>query len=178
MVASGAASAASVHAHAGSGNTVHAATRAINVPGDETATEIVEDLPPRDERQHCGAGRDASAPTAASTRESASRRAISDVGAWHTPAGSRVIVDDPRCRSPDRHARTVLRTGRVRGRHSRHAFVHHASKHVDVVETLSCEDAFFEEVPIDVRYSRRIRVHTGVTGTQPRERRPCRARPS
>ena len=57
----------------------------------------------------------------------------------------------------------------------RHPMLERGDKRIDVVQALAGEDAFVEEILIDVGDRSRVRIDTGVTGIGAREERPGRA---
>ena len=88
----------------------------------------------------------------------------------------RVIVDDldvgDQRRTGIQALEQIVREQRV----FRHAAVERGDERVDVVEPFAREDAFVEEILIDVRDRGGVRVHAGVAGVGPGEQRPGRAR--
>ena len=88
----------------------------------------------------------------------------------------RIVVDDldvgdegrPRIEALEQ----IVRQQRV----LRHAALERRDERVDVVEALAGEDAFVEEILVDVRDGRRVRIDAGVAGVGPREQRSGGAR--
>ena len=88
----------------------------------------------------------------------------------------RIVVHDLDVRD-ERRARVepleqIVRQQRV----LRHASVERRRERVDVVEALAGEDAFAEEILVDVGDRGRVRIDAGVAGVGPREQRSGRAR--
>ena len=143
----------------------------------QAAPQIVENLPARDQRQ----------PVALRTvrRRHERKEPPQDLPVAAYPAvlaprvredARRVVVDDldvgdqgrPRIEAFEE----IVRQQRV----LRHPALERRGERVDIVEALAGENAFVEQVLVDVGHGGRVRVDAGVAGVGPREQRARRAR--
>ena len=88
----------------------------------------------------------------------------------------RIVVDDLDVGDEGRARVEALEEVVRQQRVLRHAALERRDERVDVVEALAGEDAFVEEILVDVRDGGRVRIHAGVAGVGAGEQRSGRAR--
>ena len=143
----------------------------------QAAPQIVEDLPARDERQAIA--------LQARTGRHERKEPPQDLPVAAHPAvlasrvredARRIVVDDLDVGDEGRPRIEALEEVVRQQRVLRHAPFERRHERIDVVEALAGEDAFVEEILVDVGDRGRVRVDAGMAGVGPGEQRPRRAR--